>query len=159
MAHVIVNRKMRERRPGSEYHPGNRVAFYIREGTEPKISDRAEDPVWGSQHDVPPDRDYYLKHQVVKSVSTVLSPLVDKPENLFEATIIELALQRNRQRRLTDMLIAAPPPAARGAGNEQEAGSTSTAPPPSAAPSRSLASLLALPAPAPPPLKKRRRKV
>lgn len=98
--HLTVVDKMESRRPGSAPRPGDRVAFYITEGKEDKVSDRAEDPVWGEENGVKPDRLYYLEHQIIKPISVILQPLVENPAELFKECIISLKLQKEKQATL-----------------------------------------------------------
>lgn len=73
--HVTVRNKMRERTPGSEPQQGDRVAFVIVKG-EGKMYEKAEDPVWAKEHEVPLDYQYYFTNQFKKPVQDLLEPLV-----------------------------------------------------------------------------------
>ena len=75
MPHVHVRNKMRERTPGSEPQQGDRVAFVIVKG-EGKMYEKAEDPVWAKEHEVPLDYQYYFTNQFKKPVQDLLEPLV-----------------------------------------------------------------------------------
>jgi DNA polymerase delta subunit 1 len=73
--HVTVRNKMRERTPGAEPQQGDRVAFVIVKG-EGKMYEKAEDPVWAREKDVPLDYQYYFTNQFKKPVQDLLEPLV-----------------------------------------------------------------------------------
>ena len=75
MPHVHVRNRMRERTPGSEPQQGDRVAFVIVKG-EGKMYEKAEDPVWAKEHEVPLDYQYYFTNQFKKPVQDLLEPLV-----------------------------------------------------------------------------------
>ena len=63
LAAIRVQQKTRERAPGTQGMPGDRVSFIITEGKEKTgVSERAEDPAYMAKHpDIHVDRIYYLK--------------------------------------------------------------------------------------------------
>ena len=73
--HVTVRDKMRQRAPGSEPQQGDRVAFVIVKG-EGKMFEKAEDPVWVRERNIPLDYQYYFTNQFKKPVQDLLEPLV-----------------------------------------------------------------------------------
>ena len=73
--HVEVRNKIRARAPGSEPQNGDRVAFLVTKGPG-LLCDKAEDPVWVAEHNVPIDYLYYFDHQLQKPVCDLLEPLV-----------------------------------------------------------------------------------
>ena len=103
--HLIVCDKMNARLPGSGPQTGDRVPFFIAEGPQAKVSERAEDPGYGKANNVKVDRLYYLEHQIVKPVSTLFAPF-DKlntvVDTLFRETVTALDLQKNNQKTLSD---------------------------------------------------------
>lgn len=75
MAHVEVRDKIRARAPGSEPQQGDRVPFVIIKGSG-KMYEKAEDPAWVREKDIPIDYDYYFSNQFKKPVQDLLEPLV-----------------------------------------------------------------------------------
>ena len=73
--HVEVRNKIRARAPGSEPQNGDRVAFLVTKGPG-LLCDKAEDPAWVTEHNVPIDYVYYFEHQLQKPVCDLLEPLV-----------------------------------------------------------------------------------
>ena len=73
--HVEVRNKIRERAPGSEPQNGDRVAFLITKGNR-LLCDKAEDPSWVTEKNIPIDYTYYFEHQMSKPVCDLLEPLV-----------------------------------------------------------------------------------
>ena len=75
MPHVAVRNKIKARAPGSEPQQGDRVAFVIVKGPG-KMYEKAEDPAWVRDHQVPLDYQYYFTNQFKKPVQDLLEPLV-----------------------------------------------------------------------------------
>lgn len=75
MPHVTVRDKIRARAPGSEPQQGDRVPFVIVKG-EGRMYEKAEDPVWVREKNVPLDFQYYFTNQFKKPVQDLLEPLV-----------------------------------------------------------------------------------
>jgi len=73
--HVAVRDKMKRRAPGSEPQQGDRVSFVIVKGPG-KMFEKAEDPIWVKDNNVPIDYDYYFTNQFKKPVQDLLEPLV-----------------------------------------------------------------------------------
>jgi len=101
-SHLVVADKITRRTDGAlTPQSGNRLPFYIAEGREERVSERAEDPVWGAANGVRPDRLYYLNHQVQKPVSTLFAPFDAATRavvaELLEGTARELQRQREGQ--------------------------------------------------------------
>jgi DNA polymerase delta subunit 1 len=81
MAHVEVRDKMRAREPGSEPQQGDRVSFLIVQGPG-KMYEKAEDPVWVREKNVPIDYSYYFTNQMKKPIQDLLEPLIP-PATIF----------------------------------------------------------------------------
>jgi len=81
MAHVEVRDKMRAREPGSEPQQGDRVSFLIVQGPG-KMYEKAEDPMWVREKNVPIDYQYYFTNQMKKPVQDLLEPLIP-PATIF----------------------------------------------------------------------------
>ena len=75
MAHVAVRDKIRARAPGSEPQQGDRVPFVIIKGPG-KMYEKAEDPTWVREKNLPIDYQYYFTNQFKKPVQDLLEPLV-----------------------------------------------------------------------------------
>lgn len=75
MPHVAVRDKIRLRAPGSEPQQGDRVPFVIVKG-EGRMYEKAEDPAWVREKNVPLDFQYYFTNQFKKPVQDLLEPLV-----------------------------------------------------------------------------------
>jgi DNA polymerase delta subunit 1 len=75
MPHVAVRDKIRARAPGSEPQQGDRVSFVIIKG-EGKMYEKAEDPAWVQEKNIPLDFQYYFTNQFKKPVQDLLEPLV-----------------------------------------------------------------------------------
>ena len=75
MPHVAVRDKIRARAPGSEPQQGDRVPFVIVKG-EGRMYEKAEDPAWVRDKNVPLDFQYYFTNQFKKPVQDLLEPLV-----------------------------------------------------------------------------------
>lgn len=75
MPHVTVRDKIRRRAPGSEPQQGDRVQFVIVAGPG-KMFEKAEDPAWVRERNLPIDYQYYFTNQFKKPVQDLLEPLV-----------------------------------------------------------------------------------
>ena len=96
MPHVTVVGKMRARNPGSEPQVGTRVPFIIIKNGEKLMSDKAEDPVWAQENNLPIDYLYYFEHQLEKPITDLLNPHIGSNFNIFEKT---------QARRITDFFV------------------------------------------------------
>jgi len=79
LPHVVVLEKIRERTPGAEPHPGNRVPFVITQSADPsaKTFEKAEDPSWVENHpELKLDFMYYFTNQLKKPIEDLLDPLI-----------------------------------------------------------------------------------
>ena len=69
LAHVAVRDKIREREPGSEPRSGDRVQFVLVAGNKKaKMYEKAEDPKYVEDHELPIDYEYYYKHQFLTPI-------------------------------------------------------------------------------------------
>jgi DNA polymerase delta subunit 1 len=89
--HVAVRDKIRARAPGSEPQQGDRVPFVIIRGAG-KMYEKAEDPTWARNHELPIDYQYYFLNQFKKPVQDLLEPLV-AAEDVFEARTLKTTLE------------------------------------------------------------------
>ena len=86
LPHVQVRNKIRKRAPGSEPQSGDRVQFVITKTFDPnhKQFEKAEDPKWVIEKDIPLDYDYYFTNKFMNPISDLLEPLIPNPqETLF----------------------------------------------------------------------------
>lgn len=98
MPHVEVVKKMRERNPGSEPQIGSRVPFVVaktKKGLD-KLFEKAEDPEWAQQNNVPLDYEYYFEHQLKKPVEDLLEPLISSDEVFSKP---------NKSRKITEFFL------------------------------------------------------
>ena len=73
LAHVAVRDKMKTRAPGSEPLSGDRVQFVIVCGLKKdKMYQKAEDPKWVIEQNIPLDYQYYFKHQFETPVHALI---------------------------------------------------------------------------------------
>jgi DNA polymerase delta subunit 1 len=84
--HVEVRNKIRERAPGSEPQNGDRVSFLVAKGAG-LLCEKAEDPSWMKEKNIPVDYKYYFEHQLCKPVCDLLEPLVgaDSFQTVFKS--------------------------------------------------------------------------
>jgi DNA polymerase delta subunit 1 len=73
--HVAVRDKIRARAPGSEPQQGDRVSFVIIAGPG-KMYEKAEDPAWVHEKNLPIDYQYYFTNQFKNPVQDLLEPLI-----------------------------------------------------------------------------------
>lgn len=90
MAHVQVRNKMREREPGSEPQPGDRVQYVLTDtgNNKSKAFEKSEDPGYARDNNVPLDYQYYLENKFMNPVCDLLEPLVKNPkEEIFSGML------------------------------------------------------------------------
>ena len=64
-AHVELAERMRVRDPGTAPNVGDRVPYVIVKGTKgAKAYERAEDPLYALENNIPIDAEHYLEHQI-----------------------------------------------------------------------------------------------
>jgi DNA polymerase delta subunit 1 len=87
MSHIQVHLKMEERKPGSAPQSGDRVPYLLTKteaGHRAKAFEKAEDPKYVSENEIPVDYHYYFLNKFLKPVSDLLEPLVnDAKEEIF----------------------------------------------------------------------------
>jgi DNA polymerase delta subunit 1 len=89
-AHVQVVHKMRDRKPGSEPQSGDRVPFLLTKTGDPKAKgfEKAEDPKYVEENDIPVDYHYYFMNKFLNPVCDLLEPLFDDPKQDIFGEII-----------------------------------------------------------------------
>lgn len=76
-AHVELANKMRKRDPGSAPQLGDRVPFVIVAGSKGQATyEKAEDPVYVLDHNLPIDTQYYLENQISKPLIRIFEPIL-----------------------------------------------------------------------------------
>jgi len=82
LPHVRVRDKMRERKPGSEPQSGDRVPYILVKTDNPKAKayEKAEDPVFMKEHDIPIDYHHYFTNKFLNPICDLLEPLVKNPK-------------------------------------------------------------------------------
>jgi DNA polymerase delta subunit 1 len=93
--HQEVCNKIRKRNPGSEPQVGSRVPFVIIKNGSEKMFQKAEDPAWVLQNPkIKLDYGYYFEHQLRKSCTELIEPLVGDSFDPFA--------DQRKQRKLTE---------------------------------------------------------
>jgi DNA polymerase delta subunit 1 len=76
-AHVELAAKMRRRDPGSAPQLGDRVPFVIVAGAKGQPTyEKAEDPVYVLDNNLPIDHKYYLENQISKPLIRIFEPIL-----------------------------------------------------------------------------------
>jgi len=76
-AHVELANKMRKRDPGSAPQLGDRVPFVIVAGAKGQATyEKAEDPVYVLEHNLPIDTRYYLDNQISKPLIRIFEAIL-----------------------------------------------------------------------------------
>lgn len=76
-AHVELANKMKKRDPGSAPQLGDRVPFVIIAGAKGQATyEKAEDPVYVLDHNLPIDTRYYLENQISKPLMRIFEPIL-----------------------------------------------------------------------------------
>lgn len=77
IAHVELAKRMKKRDPGSAPHTGDRVAYVIIRGMKNLPAyERAEDPLYVLEHNLPIDTQYYLENQLSKPLVRIFEPIL-----------------------------------------------------------------------------------
>lgn len=83
-AHVELAEKMRKRDPGSAPGLGDRVAYVIVKGLKGTAAyEKAEDPIYVLENNLPLDTTYYLENQLSKPLMRIFEPIIKNPEELL----------------------------------------------------------------------------
>ena len=84
-AHVELANKMRKRDPGSAPQLGDRVPFVIVAGAKGQATyEKAEDPVYVLDHNLPIDTRYYLENQISKPLIRIFEAILhDRAEHIL----------------------------------------------------------------------------
>jgi DNA polymerase delta subunit 1 len=83
--HVQLAARMNKRDPRSAPVVGDRVAYVITKCIkDAKTYEKAEDPIYVLEHDIPIDTEFYLKNQLMKPLLRIFEPIMGNPKQLFE---------------------------------------------------------------------------
>lgn len=83
-AHVELAKRLRERDAGSAPVMGDRVAYVIIKGAPgAKAYEKAEDPLYVLQNNIPIDTHYYLENQMRKPLERLFDAILDNVNSLF----------------------------------------------------------------------------
>ncbi|TYZ60960.1 hypothetical protein PybrP1_001058 [[Pythium] brassicae (nom. inval.)] len=76
-AHTELAERMRKRDPGSAPALGERIAYVIIDkGKATPLYEKAEDPVFALEHNVPIDCEYYMKQQLQNPLERIFEPII-----------------------------------------------------------------------------------
>ena len=82
-AHSELAERMRKRDPGSAPRIGDRVSYVIIQGTKGAPAyEKAEDPIYVLENNIPLDTQYYLDH-LSKPLVRIFEPIMKNPESLL----------------------------------------------------------------------------
>jgi len=83
-AHVELAERMRQRDAGSAPVVGDRVPYVIIKAAKgARAYEKAEDPLWALDHNIPLDTDYYLHQQLANPLLRIFKPILKNPESLL----------------------------------------------------------------------------
>ena len=87
MAQVELAKRMKTRDPGAAPTVGDRVPYVMVEtghrharGAAEKAHEKAEDPMYALENDIPLDARWYLDHQLVEPIKRILEPILTASE-------------------------------------------------------------------------------
>ncbi|KAJ2599815.1 DNA-directed DNA polymerase delta [Coemansia sp. RSA 1722] len=85
-AHVELAERMRKRDAGSAPQLGDRVPYVIIKGTkDARAYEKAEDPIYVLDNNLPIDTNYYLEHQLTNPLTRIFEPILgSKVTSLFK---------------------------------------------------------------------------
>ncbi|MCP9257910.1 DNA polymerase [Dirofilaria immitis] len=100
-AHVILAERMRERDAGSAPRLGDRVPYVIvAKGQKVPAYEKAEDPIYVLQNNIPIDTAYYLENQLAKPLARIFEPVLgDKAETILTTgvhTLVRTVVQSKK---------------------------------------------------------------
>ena len=83
--HIQVGLRMYKEDPGNAPRSGDRIpyVFVESENENAKQFEKAADPSYVQQHNIPIDVEYYLDHQIMNPVSDLMRIVMDDPENFL----------------------------------------------------------------------------
>eukprot|EP00658_Telonema_sp_P-2_P059811 TRINITY_DN48917_c0_g1_i1.p1 TRINITY_DN48917_c0_g1~~TRINITY_DN48917_c0_g1_i1.p1 ORF type:complete len:808 (-),score=162.02 TRINITY_DN48917_c0_g1_i1:121-2544(-) len=83
-AHIELMNRMRERDAGSAPTMGDRVPYVMIQAAKgAKGYEKAEDPIWVLDHNIPLDAQWYLEHQIAQPLMRLFEPIMENPQTLL----------------------------------------------------------------------------
>jgi DNA polymerase delta subunit 1 len=83
-AHVELAERMRKRDPTTAPVVGDRVAYVITKAAKGAAAyEKAEDPIYVLEHDIPIDVTYYLENQLKMPLTRIFEPIMGDVQKLF----------------------------------------------------------------------------
>lgn len=80
-AHVELAARMKKRDAGSAPQMGDRVPYVIITGTKGAANfEKAEDPIYVLENNIPIDCKWYLSNQLAKPLTRIFEPIIENPE-------------------------------------------------------------------------------
>jgi DNA polymerase delta subunit 1 len=87
-AHVELAEKMRKRDPATAPNIGDRVPFVIIKAAKgAKAYEKAEDPIYALEHNLPIDVQHYLDHQLSQPLLRIFQPLMKNAKELLSGAL------------------------------------------------------------------------
>lgn len=90
--HIALCKKIAERDPGNAPVSGDRINYVFVEipgNPKAKLFEKAEDPVYATEHNLKIDVSYYINNQLKKPISELLQFLIDDHETFFDKILLE----------------------------------------------------------------------
>jgi len=82
-AHIKLAQKMAKRDPATAPAVGDRIPYVIVRGDKKsKMSEKAEDPLYVLQNDIPVDAQYYIE-QLISPLCRLFAPMIDNPKGIL----------------------------------------------------------------------------
>jgi DNA polymerase delta subunit 1 len=83
-AHVELAEKMRKRDPATAPTIGDRVPYVIIKAAKgAKAYEKAEDPIYALEHNLPIDVQHYLDHHLAQPLMRIFEPVLKNPRELL----------------------------------------------------------------------------
>ncbi len=90
-AHVELAERMKKRDPHTAPNIGDRVPYVIVKAAKgAKAYEKAEDPLWVLENNIPLDYQYYLDNQLKKPLMRIFESLMDNPASLLSTYFLSL---------------------------------------------------------------------
>eukprot|EP00958_Prasinococcus_capsulatus_P026248 scaffold4725_cov367-Prasinococcus_capsulatus_cf.AAC.5 len=84
MPHVELAKRMEKRDPATAPKTGDRVAYVIIKGVKGALAhEKAEDPIYALEHNLPIDTQHYLEHHLKAPLTRIFEPIMKNVGSLF----------------------------------------------------------------------------
>ena len=85
LAHVELAARLKKRDPGLAPAVGDRVPYVMTKGAVgAKAFEKAEDPIYVLDNNIPLDTEWYLEHQLAEPIKRLFEPIVENTKALLE---------------------------------------------------------------------------